>query len=206
MGSDGWVRSRAWTWVFSSKLNTTARSGGSRYNPTTSVSLASKSASLDNLNTSARQGRRPLARQIRATVSLPTPWRAANDRVDQHTDPSSGTAATVSPTIAATVAAAIWGLRPPTWRHLANTGRPRLQEPVPPTPHRVLVRTQLPRHRPHRLPAGQRQQRTRRPHPPIRLNSRPSQPLQRRPILHRQLQHLNHAPTLAAPTIKATDH
>ena len=45
-------------------------------------------------------------------MSLPTPWRAAIDRVDQHTDPSSGTAATVSPTIAATVAAAIWGLRP----------------------------------------------------------------------------------------------
>ena len=30
MGRLGWVRSRAWTWVFSSKLKTTARSGGSR--------------------------------------------------------------------------------------------------------------------------------------------------------------------------------
>jgi hypothetical protein len=26
-GNDGWVRSNAWHWVFSSKLNTTARAG-----------------------------------------------------------------------------------------------------------------------------------------------------------------------------------
>ena len=38
-GKAGWVRSSAWTWVFSSKLNTTARSGGSMYNPTTSTQL-----------------------------------------------------------------------------------------------------------------------------------------------------------------------
>ena len=30
IGREGWVRSRAWTWVFSSKLKTTARSGGFR--------------------------------------------------------------------------------------------------------------------------------------------------------------------------------
>jgi hypothetical protein len=27
IGSEGWVRSSAWHWVFSSKLNTTARAG-----------------------------------------------------------------------------------------------------------------------------------------------------------------------------------
>ena len=103
----------------------------------------------------------------------PTPWRAAIDRVDQHTDPSSGTAATVSPTIAATVAAAIWGLRPRPGATWPTPAAPDSKNRSRQRPHRVLVRTQLPRHRPHRLPAGQRQQRTRRPHPPIRLNSRP---------------------------------
>ena len=104
---------------------------------TTSAAGRTVSA-LDNLNTSARQGRRPLARQIRATVSLPTPWRAAMtvrvDRVDQHTDPSSGTAATVSPTIAATVAAAIWGLDDP---DLAPPGQHR---PTPDSKNRSRQR------------------------------------------------------------------
>ena len=72
-GSDGWVRSNAWIWVFSSKLNTTARSGGSRYSPITSSSLASKSGSAEILNTSVRHGRSPASRQMRATMSLPTP-------------------------------------------------------------------------------------------------------------------------------------
>ncbi len=51
-GRLGWVRSNAWHWVFSSKLNTTARCGGFRYRPTTSTSLASKSGSLEILKVS----------------------------------------------------------------------------------------------------------------------------------------------------------
>ena len=56
IGNDGWVRSNAWHWVFSSKLNTTARSGGFRYSPTTSTSLASKSGSFEILNVSTFHG------------------------------------------------------------------------------------------------------------------------------------------------------
>jgi len=49
IGSDGWVRSRAWTWVFSSNANTAAASGGFKYSPTTSTTLDSKSGSADSL-------------------------------------------------------------------------------------------------------------------------------------------------------------
>ena len=40
-GEGGWVRFGAWTWVFSSKLNTAARSGGARCSPTTSTAIPS---------------------------------------------------------------------------------------------------------------------------------------------------------------------
>ena len=56
-------------------------------------------------NTSVRHGRRPARRQVRATVSLPTPWRAAMARVDQRDAPSEGATDTVSEMIAASVSA-----------------------------------------------------------------------------------------------------
>src|SRR6266545_1592848 len=40
IGSDGWVRSRAWIWLLSSTHSTTALSGVFRYSPTTSVSFS----------------------------------------------------------------------------------------------------------------------------------------------------------------------
>ena len=43
-------RSKAWIWDFSSMLSTIAFSGGLRYNPTTSVTLATSSGSAENLN------------------------------------------------------------------------------------------------------------------------------------------------------------
>ena len=49
-------RSKAWIWDFSSMLSTIAFSGGLRYNPTTSLTLATSSGSVENLNVSARQG------------------------------------------------------------------------------------------------------------------------------------------------------
>ena len=61
----GEVRSRAWTWVFSSMQSTTAFSGGFRYSPTTSRTLASSSGSVENLNVSCRHGCRFHSRQIR---------------------------------------------------------------------------------------------------------------------------------------------
>jgi hypothetical protein len=51
-----WIRSKAWIWNFSSLLSTIAFSGGLRYNPTTSLTLAAISGSVENLNVSARQG------------------------------------------------------------------------------------------------------------------------------------------------------
>ena len=76
------------------------------------MSLASKSGSLDSLKVAARHGRNSRALQMRATVSLPTPWRAAIDRVDHATEPSAGTLCSVSATIASTTASDISGLRP----------------------------------------------------------------------------------------------
>ena len=52
----GWVRSKAWIWDFSSTQRTTARSGGCRYRPTTSWTLAANCGSVENLKISARQG------------------------------------------------------------------------------------------------------------------------------------------------------
>jgi hypothetical protein len=124
IGRDGWVRSRAWTWVFSSKLNTTARSGGFRYRPTTSMSLASKSGSLEILKPSTRHGLRPCFRQIRATVSLPIPCRSPIVRVLQCVESSSGRTWSVSCTTASSTCAATHDRRP----------RPPAIRPTPVTP------------------------------------------------------------------------
>src|SRR5665811_2430411 len=81
MGRLGWVRSIAWHWVFSSKLNTAARAGGFIYRPTTSTSFSSKCGSLETLKESTRQGLRLWSAHTRAIASLPIPKRLANDRV-----------------------------------------------------------------------------------------------------------------------------
>ena len=70
IGRSGWVRSRAWTWLFSSTHRTMARSGGVRYSPTTSRTFSTKYGSVESLNVSARCGFRPNARQIRPTADL----------------------------------------------------------------------------------------------------------------------------------------
>ncbi len=46
------VRSSAWIWDFSSTHNTIAFSGGAKYRPTTSVTFAISSGSVENLNVS----------------------------------------------------------------------------------------------------------------------------------------------------------
>src|SRR6266446_5367899 len=56
IGSDGWVRSSAWIWDFSSTHSTTALSGGFRYSPTTSMSFFSNRRSFDSLKVSTRCG------------------------------------------------------------------------------------------------------------------------------------------------------
>ena len=52
IGRIGAVRSSAWIWDFSSIESTTALSGGFRYSPTTSRTLASSCGSVENLNVS----------------------------------------------------------------------------------------------------------------------------------------------------------
>ncbi len=48
IGNAGWVfLFKAWIWVFSSTHSTNARSGGFRYSPTTSRTLATNNGSLD---------------------------------------------------------------------------------------------------------------------------------------------------------------
>src|ERR671918_756373 len=124
-GRLAWVRSRAWTWVFSSKQNTAARSGGSMYRPTMSTSLASKSGSVDSLKRSTRQGRIFRARHSWATKSLPTPWRAAIARVDHCVEPSTGTDSRVSFTMSSTTEGSTRRFRP----------RPGAIVPTASTPH-----------------------------------------------------------------------
>src|SRR5215472_13957674 len=46
IGSTGWDRSSAWIWLFSSSHNTTARSGGLWYRPTTSTTFSTKNGSV----------------------------------------------------------------------------------------------------------------------------------------------------------------
>jgi hypothetical protein len=64
IGSTGAVRSRAWTWVFSSTHNTTAASGGLRYRPTMSQTLSTNCGSVDSFKSSIRCGFNPNVRQI----------------------------------------------------------------------------------------------------------------------------------------------
>src|SRR5216684_140090 len=68
IGRPGWVRSKAWIWLFSSTDRTMAWAGGLTYRPTTSRSLSTNLGSLDSLNCSILCGRRPCARQMRWTA------------------------------------------------------------------------------------------------------------------------------------------
>ena len=75
------MRSSAWICVFSSQHSTTERSGGSRYNPTTSQNLASNRGSFDSLKVRLRCGLRPCSRQMRPTLDAEMPTSAAVVRV-----------------------------------------------------------------------------------------------------------------------------
>lgn len=77
------MRFNAWIWDFSSTHNTIALAGGFRYRPTMSVTLASSSGSVENLNVSAFHGRIPYFFQALVTVDLCTPRRGASSRLDQ---------------------------------------------------------------------------------------------------------------------------
>ena len=59
------------------------RTGGSKYNPTTSINFSSKYGSLDSLNVRTKCGLSPRADHTRCTVSLDTPTFAAIVRHDQ---------------------------------------------------------------------------------------------------------------------------
>ena len=59
IGSTGWNGFSAWIWLFSSTAKTTARSGGSRYKPTTSVTFSTNCGSVESLKFSLRQGWSP---------------------------------------------------------------------------------------------------------------------------------------------------
>ena len=49
MGSIGWVRSSAWTWLFSFDAENECLSGGSRYRPTVRRSFSTKKGSEEIL-------------------------------------------------------------------------------------------------------------------------------------------------------------
>jgi hypothetical protein len=121
IGSDGWVRSNAWIWLFSSMHSTTACSGGSRYKPTTSVSL--NAGSLETLKVSTRCGFSPRAFQIRCTVLRLTPACLAIDLVLQWVSPL-GLECSVASTISSTFSAGIDGFGPRPLRTSPSLARP----------------------------------------------------------------------------------
>src|SRR5215831_11417127 len=71
MGSKGWVRSKAWIWLFSSTHRTSARSGGFRYSPTMSRTFSMNSGSFDSLNVSVRCGCSAKARHDTIDAAVP---------------------------------------------------------------------------------------------------------------------------------------
>src|SRR5258708_12859851 len=93
IGRIGWDRSRAWHWLFSSTQITTAFSGGCRYRPATSRTLASSCGSAENLNPSVRCGARQNRRHSREIESWLTSIflfrrsQSATRRLDQCVTP-----------------------------------------------------------------------------------------------------------------------
>src|SRR5438046_8804104 len=83
IGNTGCDRSRACIPDFSSTHNTTARSGGLWYRPTTSTTLSTNNGSVDSLNPSTRWGFNSNLRQIRPIVDLDNPDFSAIDIRDQ---------------------------------------------------------------------------------------------------------------------------
>ena len=73
---------------FSSTHSTIAFSGGARYSPTMSVTFATSSGSVENLNVSDRHGCTPSSRHAFATVRCSTFRCAASNRDDQCVIPS----------------------------------------------------------------------------------------------------------------------
>src|SRR5699024_7161119 len=61
--------------------------GGAKYSPTTSVTFATSSGSVENLNVPARQGCTPNLRHALATVALPIFRCSASRREDQCVTP-----------------------------------------------------------------------------------------------------------------------
>src|SRR5438034_4610267 len=57
-GRPGWVRSKAWIWLFSSTHNTIPFCGGFKYRPTTSVNFSMNLGSRDSLKVRLRCGLR----------------------------------------------------------------------------------------------------------------------------------------------------
>jgi hypothetical protein len=67
-GKPGWVRSKAWIWLFSSTENTSALSGGLRYSPTMSCTFSANRLSFDSLKVFTRCGLSSCAFQMRCTL------------------------------------------------------------------------------------------------------------------------------------------
>lgn len=102
IGSIGAVRSSAWIWDFSSTQSTIAFSGGATYRPTTSVTFATSSGSVENVSVSDFHGCTPYSRHARATVAFPIVTCVASSREDQCVTPYFfGGAANVAATISA---------------------------------------------------------------------------------------------------------
>ena len=78
-GSPGWVRSKAWTWLFSSQHRTIACSGAFRYKPMISSSFSAKHGSFETLKVRLRCGLSPCSRQTRPTVLALTSMALAID-------------------------------------------------------------------------------------------------------------------------------
>ena len=86
-GSIGWVRSRAWIWLFSSTHKTMTISGGVSNRPTMSRTFSTNIGSVEGLKVSRRRGCSPKACQMRRIAFWLMPISPAISLVLQRVPP-----------------------------------------------------------------------------------------------------------------------
>src|ERR1700737_8588 len=141
MGNIGWLRSRAWIWLFSSTHNTTALSGGFRYRPTMSRTFSTKNGSVDSLKCRCRCGSSPNPCQMRCTVDLDNRVCFAICRTLQWV-PSWGFVSSVLRTNWAT-RSSLTGRGRPGAQLVVQPGYILFQKPPSPPAHRSVAESQL---------------------------------------------------------------
>ena len=143
MGKPGCVRSNAWIGLFSSKLNTAALCGGSRYSPTTSRNFSSKRGSLPSLKVRIRCGLSPCARHTRWTKLWVVFRCRAIDRHDQWVASFGVVCVVASMTWLRLLVRVLAAVVHPTRAFLLNTPHPLFRNTASPAPDLVRIDPQI---------------------------------------------------------------